>query len=170
LIHGFDEQSTHSIEVLMQRELILNNLEDAVSECRRLNEVGYESTGNWSLAQICNHLRLTMESNMNGYPTWMTVLGMPLRPFLRKFALPRLLRGDSINGMRTAGMFVPVDGLQDAMELEKFEECVKEFERSTSPLHAHPGFGKMPRSGFNRFHAAHAAHHLSFLNHKPKSD
>jgi len=147
----------------MRRELILNSLDETISECRRLLENGYQPTGNWNLAQMCSHLRLTMEANMHGYPAWMTVLGMPLRPLLRWLALPRLLAGKSINGMRTAGMFVPLDNLVDMAELEKFEKCVCEFQQSTRTLHPHPGFGRMSREQFNQFHAAHAAHHLSFL-------
>lgn len=146
-----------------RRDLRLNTLGDAVSECERLLRSGYTPAGNWSLAQICVHLRLTMEANMRGYPVWMTVLGLPLRPILRRFALPRLLAGNSINGVRTAGMFVPPDHLDDAQELAKFERCVREFEQAEGPLHAHPGFGRMPHEQFARFHAAHAAHHLSFL-------
>lgn len=152
----------------MRRELILADLDEAVNECKRLHEAGYEATGKWSLGQMCNHIRLTMESNMFGYPRWMTILGFPLRPLLRRFALPRLLEGRSVNGVKTAGMFVPSDGLDDAIELEKFERCVEEFQHSTGSLHAHPGFGNMSRTEFERFHAAHAAHHLSFL--VPNSD
>jgi len=148
----------------MRRELNLKNLDETVTECNRLIETGYQPTGNWSLAQMCNHLRLTMEANMDGYPTWMNTLGMPLRPLLRRFALPRLLEGRSINGMKTAGMFVPSNDLDDRVELEKFEKCVRDFKASTNPLHPHPGFGNMSRDEFNQFHAAHAAHHLSFLN------
>ena len=147
----------------MRRELTLHNLDETVAECERLIETGYQPTGNWNLGQMCNHLRLTMEANMQGYPRWMTTLGMPLRPILRKFALPRLLAGNSINGMRTAGMFVPNGHLDDRLELDELKKCVQDFKQSTSPLHPHPGFGKMTREQFNQFHAAHAAHHLSFL-------
>ncbi|MFK7758604.1 MAG: DUF1569 domain-containing protein [Phycisphaerales bacterium] len=148
----------------MRRELILKDLDEAVKECRRLFESGYEAKGNWSLGQICNHIRLTMESNMRGYPKWMSVLGYPLRPVFRKLALPRLLAGRSINGVRTAGTFVPIDGLDDASELQLFEQCVEDFMNSNEELHAHPGFGRMSRDQFNTFHAAHTAHHLSFLH------
>ncbi len=148
----------------MRRELELKNLIEAVEECRALYESGYEATGKWSLGQMCNHIRLTIESNMSGYPKWMTILGYPLRPVLRRFALPRLIAGRSINGVRTAGMYVPSSGLEDAIELDKFEQCVEQFLNSTGALHPHPGFGKMSREEFNCFHAAHAAHHLSFLH------
>lgn len=147
----------------MRRELLLSSLDDVVEECRDLLESGYKARGNWTLGQMCRHIRVTMEANMHGYPRWMTTLGLPLRPVLRTFVLPRLLRGNSINGVKTAGMFVPPKDLDDATELDKLEVCVHEFKDSTSTLHAHPGFGRMDKERFNSFHAAHAAHHLSFL-------
>jgi len=150
----------------MRRKLKLNTLDDVIAECSRLLENGYHPTGNWSLAQICAHLRLTMEANMQGYPRWMTAVGLPLRPLLRRFALPRLLAGNPIQGLKTAGMFIPADNLDDATELDKLEECALKFIESTEPLHAHPGFGMMSREQFTRFHAAHAEHHLSFLSPK----
>ena len=69
---------------------------------------------------------------MNGYPGWMVLLGLPMRPILRRFVLPRLLEGNSVQGVRTAGMFVQPENLDDSSELEKFENCVTEFKRSTS--------------------------------------
>lgn len=146
-----------------RRELKLDRLGDALSECTRLIDSGYTQAGNWTLGQMCQHLRLTMEANMHGYPRWMTAVGMPLRPILRAFALPRILDGNSISGIRTAGMFVPPGGLDDTEQFRLFEECVREFENHAKPLHPHPGFGRMTHEEFGRFHAAHAAHHLSFL-------
>jgi hypothetical protein len=101
---------------------------------------------------------------MNGYPTWMTVLGYPLRPLLRKFMLPYLLSGNSPSGVKTARMFVPPVDLDDTAEVHAYSQCVARFLSCEGQLHPHPGFGKMDHEGFNMFHAAHAAHHLSFLN------
>lgn len=67
-------------------------------------------------------------------------------------------------------MFVPPGGLDDSEEVRLFEVCVHEFEGHTKPLHPHPGFGRMTHEELGRFHAAHAAHHLSFLIPPPLSD
>ncbi|PQO26563.1 DUF1569 domain-containing protein [Blastopirellula marina] len=152
----------------MRRQLELPRLDDAIAECERLLNSGYTQSGNWTLAQICRHLRLTIESNLEGYPVWMTTLGYPLRPLLRWLMLPKLLSGNSPSGIRTAGMFVPPDDLDDAVEVERLKQSVARFMESTLPLHPHPGFGAMSHEEFNRFHAAHAAHHLSFLQPQTK--
>ena len=147
----------------MRRPLKFENLTEAILECETLLESGYTRQGNWTLGQICCHLRLTMEANMTGYPTWMTVVGFPLRPVFRFLLLPRLLAGNSPKGVRTAGIFVPPDHMDDVVEVASFKRCVSKFLESNEPLHPHPGFGRLTKVEFDRFHAAHAAHHLSFL-------
>ena len=154
----------------MRQDLKLNTFEEVITECDRLLQSGYDMSGKWTLAQMCHHVRLTMESNMHGYPRWMTTLGLPLRPFLRKFALPRLLAGNSIKGVKTAGMFVPPSGLDDTNEVHMLKACIQKFDSHSQALHAHPGFGRMSHEEFARFHAAHAAHHLAFLTPSDQED
>lgn len=117
-----------------------------------------------------SHLRLSIEANMNGYPLWMVVLGYPLRPFLRWLALPKLLACNSPSGIRTAGKFIPENDLDDTHEVERFKNCVTEFLQTDRPMHPHPSFGSMSNQDFNHFHAAHSAHHLSFLQRKTDRD
>lgn len=145
-----------------RRDLLFRNLDDAVADCKMLSESGYVRNGNWSLGQICLHMRLTIDANMDGYPLWMSV-GLPLRPVLRKFLLPRLLRGDSPTGLKTAGMFVPPANANDLTEINAFAECVDRFHSHSGRLYPHPGFGKLSKDEFEQFHAAHTSHHLSFL-------
>ena len=148
----------------MRRNLKFDILDEAIAESEFLLKNGYTQSGNWSLAQICCHLRLTIESNMNGYPRWMVIFGYPLRPILRWLILPKLLGGDSPSGIRTAGIFVPPESLDDANEVDQLKKCVATFLEAEEPMFDHPGFGTMTNEEFNQFHAAHAAHHLSFLH------
>lgn len=154
----------------MRRDLNFDCLTEATHECERLLRSGYVKNGNWSLGQICFHMRTSIEANMQGYPRWMTVLGFPLRPFLRKFVLPQILAGRSAAGIKTAPQFVPPGDLDDASEVNAFKQCVQEFLKHKEPLHAHPGFGNMDHAAFNRFHASHAAHHLSFLSNETSDE
>jgi len=153
----------------MRRKLHFESLNDTVAECERLLNSGYVKSGNWSLGQICQHIRLTMESNMNGYPKWMTILGFPLRPFMKRFGLPSLLAGKSPKGIPTAPMFTPPTNVNDVQEVDAFAQCVEQFLTWKTALHPHPGFGAMSHQEFEHFHAAHMAHHLGFLD-QAKSD
>lgn len=146
-----------------RRKVSLVDLAEVVAETRSLLEIGYSMSGQWTLGQICCHMRTTIQANMDGYPKWMVIVGYPLRPILRWLALPRLLNGGAPQGIKTAGMFVPPANLDDEDEVEKLEQCVSLFLSSKKPLHAHPGFGSMDRVAFEKFHSAHAAHHLGFL-------
>lgn len=148
----------------VRRKVMLHNLDAVLDESRRLLSHGYSRNGNWSLGQICNHIRMTIDANVDGYPTWMMALGYPLRPFLRTFLLPKLLRGDSPAGIRTASRYVPPSDLDDAHEVDALKASIQRFQTSPDPLKPHPGFGQMPKETFERFHAAHASHHLSFLD------
>ena len=147
----------------MRRTVGINRLADAVAECERLLSTGYTKQGKWSLGQICQHIRLTIECNMTGYPTWMTVLAFPLRPILRRFGLPKLLAGRAPKGIPTAPMFVSPGSVDDAQEVEAFARCVEKFMSWEGALLPHPGFGSMSHEEFEKFHTGHMAHHLGFL-------
>ena len=150
-------------QVPERRELQLADLDAVLNECRRLLETGYQRHGNWSLGQICNHLRLTIDANVQGYPTWMMLIGLPLRPLLRRWFLPKLMQGISPVGIRTAGRFVPAQDLSDAEEINLLETSIRQF-RNAESLHGHPGFGQMSKEDFEQFHLVHAVHHLRFLS------
>lgn len=149
---------------MIRRILHFENTDDVVAECEKLAKSTYVRNGNWSLGQICCHIRLTMDANMDGYPWWMS-LAMPLRPILRSLLLPRLLRGDSPAGIKTAGIFVPSTSSTDGTEVQALAACVNRFRSHSGLLYPHPGFGRLTKNEFDRFHAAHAAHHLGFLAH-----
>lgn len=145
-----------------RRKLEFATLDDAVNEAHQLLRSGYQRAGNWSLAQACRHLRLTFDASIDGYPWWMSV-AWPLRPIIRWLMLDRILRGDSPTGLKTAGMFVPPDNLEDREEFEAFSKSVERFKSHDGYLHPHPGFGKFKKEKLEQFHAAHSAHHFGFL-------
>lgn len=146
-----------------RRKLLFTDLNQVIGEAESLLSSGYSMAGRWTLGQICNHMRTTIEANMDGYPKWMLILGYPIRPILHWLVMPQFLKGNSPKGIKTAGMFVPPENLDDAEEVQRLKQCVSRFLSSNQPLHAHPGFGKMSKDGFEKFHAAHSAHHLGFL-------
>jgi hypothetical protein len=147
---------------MTRRRLQFDNLDDAVSECNDLLESGYSKHGKWSLGDACQHITLTIEANMDGYAWWMSIAA-PIRPIMRWLMLPKLLRGDSPAGLPTASSFVPSGDSEDAEQVNLFAVCVSKFHDHTSKLHPHPGFGHLSKEQFEKFHAAHMAHHLGFL-------
>ena len=127
-----------------------------------LLDTGYTKHGNWSLGQVCRHMSLTVDASIDGYPWWMS-LAAPIRPLVRWLMLPKLLRGDSPAGLKTAPLFVPPGDISDADEVAVFAKSVKRLREHDGYLYPHPGFGKLAPDLLEQFHAAHAAHHLGFL-------
>ena len=144
------------------RSLQFETLGAAVEDARQLLASGYTRHGNWSLGQICRHLVLVQDPSIDGYPAWMSLFA-PLRPLMRRWLLPKVLRPDSPRGIRTAPMFVPPDSLDDAAEVEAFSASVERLINHSGEFAPHPAFGRMPRDKILAIHTAHAAHHLRFL-------
>ena len=74
-----------------------------------------------------------------------------------------LLAGKSPKGIPTAPVFAPPSDIDDAQEVEAFARCVEKFMSWEGLLHPHPAFGSMSHDEGEKFHAAHMAHHLGFL-------
>ena len=151
------------------RHLEFENLRSAVDEARQLLASGYVRRGNWSLGQICRHLTLVQDPSIDGYPAWMSLFA-PLRPLMRKWLLPKVLRPDSPRGIRTAPIFMPPDDLDDAAEVETFSDSVARLINHSGQFAPHPAFGRMSRDEILEIHTAHAAHHLRFLCSKNDSE
>ena len=58
------------------------------------------------------------------------------------------------------GRFVAVG---DNAEVEALAQSVERFRSHEGTMHPHPAFGKLDRQKLEQVHAAHAAHHLRFL-------
>ncbi|MBL4883851.1 MAG: DUF1569 domain-containing protein [Planctomycetaceae bacterium] len=145
-----------------RRPLLFTELDAAVAECHQLAESGYQQNGNWTLGQICRHLRLVQDPSIDGYPKWMSLFA-PIRPFMRRLLLPRLLGSNSPQGIPTSSVFIPPNDLDDETELLSFTNSVRRFQNHAGDFKPHPGFGKLDRRLLEQVHAAHAAHHLGFL-------
>ncbi|MEW4564233.1 DUF1569 domain-containing protein [Bremerella sp. JC770] len=145
------------------RDLRFSTLDEAVADARQLLESGYVRHGNWTLGQICWHLRTVQDPSIDGYP-WYFGLFAFLRPIVRRTLMPKVLSGDSPRGIRTAPNFVPANELSDEEEVAAFEQSCQRFLQHQGDFHPHPGFGRLDRETLHRIHAAHAAHHLRFLS------
>jgi len=145
------------------RTLRFADLDSAVDDARALLNFEYDRQGNWSLAQICRHLCLVQDPSIDGYPNWMSLFAF-LRPAMRHWLLPKLLKGDSPRGIRTASTFMPSTDLDDAAEVEAFAQSVLRLNTYVGEFSSHPAFGRLSRERILEIHTSHAAHHLRFLS------
>lgn len=144
------------------RKLRFDGLTDAAAEAEQLLVTGYTSQGNWTLGQCCRHLRLVQDPSIDGYPSWMRFFAF-LRPIMRRVLLPKALSPDPPTGIKTLGNFEPGSVDEDSNEVAMFRKSVERFLDHKGDLHPHPAFGRMDHSQLETLHAAHAAHHLRFL-------
>jgi hypothetical protein len=136
-------------------------------QARAMATNGAVATGNWTLAQICDHLARAVEGSLGMLapavggrkrPSWMTrTVG---RILILKFGVvPRGVRAP-------AHVLPPADVVVDSA-LPRLQAAVEEFERRAAEpdvtLRAHPIFGFTDAATWRRFHMVHARHHLRFM-------
>jgi len=143
-----------------RRSLTFATLDRVMPDVDRLLE-GHETVGKWSLAQICNHLCTSVAYSVEGYPgraPWI------LRATVGAFVRRRLLRtGRMATGIRLPEEFQPKPGLDARAEAEALRACLQYYAAHQGTPVTHPILGKLTRAEWDRFHAIHCAHHLSFV-------
>lgn len=150
-----------------RRKLRFATLDDAVRDAEHLLAAGYEKTGTWDLAQVCNHLAAWFHYQVDGFPR----LPLLLRPVfwtIRNTIGGRIARkafasGEMKPGLPTAPQSVYQPGGDDAKAVAEFRDMVARWEAHTGTMHPSPIFGRMTKEQYRRGHLIHTAHHLSFL-------
>jgi hypothetical protein len=156
-----------------RRVLRFHTYQDLLDEVERLAQLGDEVPvlGNWTRAQIVEHLALAMAGSIDG---------MPRAPFLLRFfgRVAAVLMGrwiledppDGIRGGMPSGFFL-TGRMREKLEPERtvlMDDAVQDLRHQierleeTPPTAKHPLLGRLSKSKWKRFHLLHAAHHLSF--------
>lgn len=144
------------------RMLKFDRLDDVMPEVDRLLE-GYERGGNWSLGQICQHLALTMQHSVEGWPwqaPWLvrrTLGRVMLRNVLRRGAMPE---GVPLRWLR---VLTPASEPDDRAEAEVLRGTLRYYEGLNALFPEHPVFGRLNQEEWSRLHAIHCSHHLGFV-------
>ena len=146
--------------MLERRPLSFAALGDVMPDVDRLLE-GHVTAGNWSLAQICNHLSSTLISSVDGSPhaapRW---LRLSIGPLIGRHILKT---GRMREGIGLPESARPKSGLDARAEAEALRAALSFYGAHTGPLAAHPFFGPWSRDQWTRLHCIHCAHHLSFV-------
>jgi hypothetical protein len=143
-----------------RRALSFSVLDEVMPEVDRLLE-GHTTTGQWSLGQICNHLGTAMQYTVEGFPEqapWLlrrTVGPVAKRQIFSSGAFPE--------GVNLPEKYLPRPGLDPRAEAEALRASLRYYLAHIGPLEGHPLFGSMSRDEWDRYHAIHCAHHLSFV-------
>lgn len=148
-----------------RRALSFSHLDEVMPDVDQLLE-GHVTSGRWSLGQICNHLATVLQFTVEGFPEqapWLlrqTIGPMAKRQVFGSGAFPE--------GVKIPEKYLPRPGLDPRAEAEALRASLRYFQAHAGPLADHPLFGSMSRDEWDRYHAIHCAHHLSFaLPHVP---
>jgi hypothetical protein len=139
-----------------RRTLDFAHLDELMPEVERCLQ-GYETVGNWSLGQICNHLARAIHYSAESPPATET----PTRE--QEVVLKMFFRGRFPDGRPAPPGTEPREGLDDAREADKLRNAITRFADATGRGPLHPRLGPLSIDEWARFHCMHAAHHLGFL-------
>lgn len=152
----------------MHRHLEFQQLSDIALEARRLLASGYQRSGNWNLAQICQHVNEWLRFPIDGYPT-VPIFLKPFFWFMRQTIGPAQLKkilstkSFSKNSPTMPSTVFPADRETDEVAVQQLVATVDRFDKYQGPMHASPLFGRLDRQTHVRLQLVHAAHHLGYL-------
>ncbi len=142
-----------------RRPLDFDRIDAVMPDVDRLLE-GHTTAGKWTLGEICDHLsraiRLTLGGKVTGAAST-PEQDEARRVFFRDRSIPE-------------GREVPVAVLtprphSDPREAaESLRDAIARLEARDDPWPNHPALGALTRDEWQRFHAIHCAHHLSFAH------
>lgn len=147
-----------------RRPLSFTTLDQVMPEVDRLLQ-GHTTVGNWSLAQICNHLTTSLVGSVEGFEgraPWL------VRQTFGRLARRRLFRMGAIpEGVKLPERFLPRAGLDPRAEAEALRASIQLYAAATDAPPLHPLLGRLSRAEWTRLHCIHCAHHLSFVLPQP---
>ncbi len=144
-----------------RRKVHYDSLSQMLGDVDRLAHSGAVTTGNWSMAQIFEHLATLFDKSVDGFgfnsPLPVRLVGKILKKrFLHKpmpagFQLPA----------RGAAVLLPTEQDISAAQ-EHIHSAVGRFHAATY-LHPHPVFGSLTREEATLLHLRHCELHMSFI-------
>ncbi len=150
-------------KVAGRRELHFESLDELQQEAERLADGEIELLGNWSLAQILNHLTITMTNSLDGFPFRAPIPMRLVMPLMRLFMKKRFLTKSLPAGFqipKNASAMVP--GKTSTADALAALQAVIERLNAESKRSPNPFLGSLSVDEWNHFHLRHAEMHLSF--------
>jgi hypothetical protein len=146
---------------LQRRALVFTDWDSLLADVERLHIDGYDRLGNWELAQMCDHLSLTLESSLDGFAfkvPW--IVRATFGPFLLRRVIKTGRMGDGIKVPEGATRQTSSDA---TAAVERFRRAVERVRSHTGPFQPHPLVNRSSADDWRQIHFIHCAHHLSLL-------
>lgn len=153
-----------------RRELSFGSLDELGAELDRI-DAAYASgnlahTGNWSPAEVCDHLANFWTCSLDGFPPGKLPLPLRLlgRYVFKKGAISGSQPPPGFKIPKGAEHFLPREGVTYEQGSEALRTCIQRVNRGDPYVPESPLFGKLTSDQWTTIHLGHAGMHLSFLN------
>jgi hypothetical protein len=151
-----------TVEQTQRRSIEFTTLDEVRADIEALAAGSYVTVGNWSFAQILDHLGSSLIASIDGFPfkaSW----------FVRWFVAPMIKNSILTNQMKPGfklpkkfSSYLPSEECTMDEALPKVLAAIKRFDDEI-PVADHPFFGKMASEEWMNLHVRHAELHMSFV-------
>lgn len=148
---------------LERRTLHFDTIDDILTDVERLAAGEHTTVGNWTFAQILEHLTGTINCSFDGFSfkaPW------PLRFLAGNFMKKGFLSKPMKSGYKlpkTGGRLIPQeDGGKLEAALADFRAAIDRL-KNNEPTQDNPVFGPMSPEDWDKLHKRHSELHLSFV-------
>ncbi len=144
-----------------RREVHYDSLEQMLGDADRLAAAGARTTGNWSMAQIFEHLATVLDKFVDGYGF---TAPLPMR-LVAKLFKQRALHHSLPAGYKLpsrAAVLLPAEEVDVASALNHLHSAVGRF-RAAAKLHPNPFLGQLTREEATLLNLRHCELHMSFI-------
>lgn len=145
-----------------RRSLQFTTLDEVRDDIEAIAAGSYATVGNWSFAQILDHLGSAMNASIDGFSfraSW--VVRWLVAPFIKNSILTKQMK-PGFKLPRKFSSYLPAAECTMDESLPKVLNAIQRFEDET-PTAEHPFFGKMASEEWMNLHLRHAELHLSFV-------
>ena len=146
-------------QVTGRRQLRYESLDDLLSDAQRCATPDVRCLGNWSAAQIFEHLARSMNASIDGFNF---AFPAPVRWLMALLMKKKMLTQTIPAGYPSKPAFVADDSMTNEAALANLAAAIERQQQESERV-VHPGFGNLTRDEWTAFHLRHAEMHMSFL-------
>jgi Protein of unknown function (DUF1569) len=143
-----------------RRAITYSDYQQLLADVKRLEQVGYDRLGQWTLGMACDHIARAMVMTITPGGTRVPRL---IPPLLCSTVMRRIRRKGVPRGMPAPKSLLPVAAMTDTQGVETLADAINSIIQHPQSEIDHPLFGRIPKPTNDQVQFAHAAHHLSFL-------
>ena len=166
-----DSRMIKTKKVTDRRHLRFGRMEDILRDAEWLNteaEAGktLRASGNWTPAQIVDHVTRTMSYSLDGFPPDAT-LPLPIR-FIAKMMKSSVLNKPMKPGVKLKGklaeIFQPESNVTWGQAMTRLRNLIARVKKGDRMTAVSPAFGAMAHEEWMQLHCRHAEMHFGFIH------